>query len=74
MPLVDPVSQGKSNDWMTMLMGKTLGDTSNETTFAKKDLPQNHRTYLISPSLCLGAGRHQPNPTMTILIGSAGGH
>lgn len=24
-------------------MGKTLGETSNETTFAKKDLPKEHR-------------------------------
>jgi hypothetical protein len=54
MPLIDPVTQGKSgggaSDWMTKLMGKTLGDKSNETTFAKKDLPQNHREPLPSTS------------------------
>jgi len=28
---------------MTKLMGKTLGNSSNETTFAKGELPKNHR-------------------------------
>lgn len=50
MPLVVPgitssngSGSNKTNDWMTKLMGKNLGDTSNETTFAKKDLPKEHR-------------------------------
>lgn len=28
---------------MTKLMGKKLGDSHDETNFAKKDLPSNHR-------------------------------
>ncbi|OAP60654.1 hypothetical protein AYL99_05656 [Fonsecaea erecta] len=50
MPLVIPginntgsSGSGNTEEWMTKLMGKRLGDTSNETQFAKKDLPQNHR-------------------------------
>jgi hypothetical protein len=48
MPLVVPGINSNSNNnndsWMTKLMGKKLSDsTSNETSFAKKDLPQNHR-------------------------------
>ncbi|KAJ9606768.1 hypothetical protein H2200_008777 [Cladophialophora chaetospira] len=48
MPLVVPgiTSSGgdnKTNDWMNKLMGKNLGNTTNETTFAKKDLPKEHR-------------------------------
>ncbi|KAF2722825.1 hypothetical protein K431DRAFT_221192 [Polychaeton citri CBS 116435] len=50
MPLVVPglsSNSGDGNDqtshWMTQLMGKKIGDDSNETTFAKKELPQNHR-------------------------------
>jgi hypothetical protein len=45
MPLVVPGinSNDKTGEWMNKLMGKSLGDKSNETTFAKKDLPQNHR-------------------------------
>ncbi|KIW85627.1 hypothetical protein Z517_01019 [Fonsecaea pedrosoi CBS 271.37] len=52
MPLVVPGitntgSSGGGNantgEWMNKLMGKRLGETSNETQFAKKDLPQNHR-------------------------------
>ncbi|KAK4939625.1 hypothetical protein LTR10_020125 [Elasticomyces elasticus] len=45
MPLVVPGinSNDPGNDWMSKLMGKKLSDSSNETSFAKKDLPQNHR-------------------------------
>jgi hypothetical protein len=46
MPLVVPgiTSSGTGTDsWITKLMGKTLGDKHDETTFAKKDLPGNHR-------------------------------
>jgi len=47
MPLVVPglqsSSKDKSHDWSNKLMGKKLGDTSDEITFAKKDLPQQHR-------------------------------
>lgn len=45
MPLVVPGinSNDSSNDWMSKLMGKKLSDQHNETSFAKKDLPQNHR-------------------------------
>ena len=44
MPLVVPSLTGDGkDDWTTKLMGKTLGDAHNETTFAKKDLPKEHR-------------------------------
>lgn len=49
MPLVVPginskdSSSSSASDWQSKLLGKTLGSTSNETSFAKKDLPQNHR-------------------------------
>lgn len=46
MPLVIPgiTNSGSSgDDWTTKLMGKTLGNDHSETSFAKKDLPQNHR-------------------------------
>ncbi|KAM0722899.1 hypothetical protein Q7P37_001097 [Cladosporium fusiforme] len=50
MPLVVPgltSNSGDSNDlttqWTNSLMGKKLGDSSNETTFAKSDLPKEHR-------------------------------
>jgi len=46
MPLVVPginSTGGGGSNWTTKLMGKTLGNDNNETTFAKKDLPQNHR-------------------------------
>lgn len=36
-------NKGGGSDWTTKLMGKTLGTSNNETTFAKKDLPGNHR-------------------------------
>lgn len=47
MPLVVPGLQSKSgsktDDWMSKLAGKKIGDTSDEITFAKKDLPSEHR-------------------------------
>ncbi|KAF2866779.1 hypothetical protein BDV95DRAFT_631581 [Massariosphaeria phaeospora] len=47
MPLVVPGIQSNSgssnNDWMTKLMGKKLGDSHDEITFAKEDLPKEHR-------------------------------
>ncbi|KAL5120235.1 hypothetical protein ACEQ8H_001793 [Pleosporales sp. CAS-2024a] len=48
MPLVVPgltSQEGSSStdDWMTKLMGKKLGDQHDETTFAKMDLPEEHR-------------------------------
>jgi hypothetical protein len=53
MPLVVPgINSQDSNSsasgtggssWITKLMGKTLSDKTNETSFAKQDLPQNHR-------------------------------
>jgi len=33
----------KTNDWMNKLMGKKIGESSDEITFAKKDLPEKHR-------------------------------
>ncbi|KAK0247301.1 hypothetical protein LTR91_017880 [Friedmanniomyces endolithicus] len=48
MPLIVPGlsstgSEDKTSGWMNKLAGKTLGDSSNETTFAKTDLPKEHR-------------------------------
>lgn len=47
MPLIDPVTMSKGgsgqNDWMSKLIGKKLGDTNDQISFAKKDLPENHR-------------------------------
>ncbi|PKS06697.1 hypothetical protein jhhlp_006771 [Lomentospora prolificans] len=48
MPLVVPGvmtgSSDKADEWMQKLMGKTLSDdTSNETCFCKKDLPEQCR-------------------------------
>ncbi|CAG8948097.1 unnamed protein product [Penicillium salamii] len=46
MPLVVPginSSMGDKPEWVTKLMGKTIGDNNNETSFAKQDLPQSHR-------------------------------
>ncbi|KAK2838251.1 hypothetical protein FQN49_006470 [Arthroderma sp. PD_2] len=45
MPLVVPqVSENDKAAWAAKLMGKKITDTeSNETCFAKKDLPEQHR-------------------------------
>jgi len=44
MPLVVPnTSDDKSTQWMEKLMGKKIGEQSNETTFAKTELPKEHR-------------------------------
>ncbi|KAF1953389.1 hypothetical protein CC80DRAFT_494677 [Byssothecium circinans] len=47
MPLVVPGLQSKGGEgidaWTNKLMGKKIGDDHNETTFAKQDLPQEHR-------------------------------
>ncbi|KAF2706574.1 hypothetical protein K504DRAFT_458968 [Pleomassaria siparia CBS 279.74] len=47
MPLVIPGIQntagGDGQDWESKLMGKRLGDSHDEVTFAKSDLPQEHR-------------------------------
>jgi hypothetical protein len=46
MPLVVPGLQskdGNQDDWMSKLMGKKLGEQSDEMTFAKTDLPKEHR-------------------------------
>jgi len=48
MPLVVPGLQskdgdGKKDDWMNKLMGKKLGESSDTTTFAKTELPKEHR-------------------------------
>ncbi|KXG45600.1 Proteinase inhibitor I78 [Penicillium griseofulvum] len=34
---------GDKPEWINKLMGKTISDTTNETCFAKKDLPPSHR-------------------------------
>ena len=48
MPLVVPginnTSGGADNQsWINKLMGKKIGDSHSENSFAKKDLPKEHR-------------------------------
>jgi len=44
MPLVVPgINSNDTDSWMSKLMGKRLADQTNETNFAKKDLPKDHR-------------------------------
>ncbi|KXL49430.1 hypothetical protein M433DRAFT_62265 [Acidomyces richmondensis BFW] len=50
MPLVVPGLMSKeggaqdlTTQWTNKLAGKKIGDASDETTFAKKDLPKEHR-------------------------------
>jgi len=47
MPLVVPGLQSKSgssgDDWMNKLVGKKIGESADTTTFAKADLPKEHR-------------------------------
>ncbi|CAD6446715.1 04d6f175-161f-4d08-847d-a3da1fb9a8fb [Sclerotinia trifoliorum] len=49
MPLVDPITNSaaggddKNQQWLNKLAGKKIGEVSNETTFAKQDLPEEHR-------------------------------
>ncbi|ELR09391.1 hypothetical protein VC83_03177 [Pseudogymnoascus destructans] len=47
MPLVAPQISGdvvpQTQDWTNRLMGKTIGDENNATTFAMADLPENTR-------------------------------
>ncbi|KFX92073.1 hypothetical protein O988_07440 [Pseudogymnoascus sp. VKM F-3808] len=47
MPLVAPGITGdvvpQTQDWTNRLMGKTIGDESNATTFAMSELPENTR-------------------------------
>ncbi|KAJ6131161.1 hypothetical protein N7523_001621 [Penicillium sp. IBT 18751x] len=47
MPMVVPginSSMGDKSEWVNKLMGKKISDSgSDEMSFAKKDLPQNHR-------------------------------
>lgn len=34
---------GSAESWTSLLMGKKLGSKNDETSFAKSDLPKNHR-------------------------------
>ncbi|CAF9924030.1 MAG: hypothetical protein GOMPHAMPRED_003524 [Gomphillus americanus] len=51
MPLIIPGMQGNdasttensTQQWLTKLAGKKLGEKHDETTFAKDDLPKEHR-------------------------------
>ncbi|KAJ0424685.1 hypothetical protein BJY00DRAFT_276162 [Aspergillus carlsbadensis] len=47
MPLVVPGitsnSGGNKDEWLNKLVGKKISESSNETCFAKKDLPETHR-------------------------------
>ncbi|TAQ88793.1 hypothetical protein B7494_g2877 [Chlorociboria aeruginascens] len=51
MPLIVPETSDdtKTKEWMDKLVGKTLGEVSNETTFAKTDLPTESR--VIGPGM-----------------------
>ncbi|BCR86891.1 uncharacterized protein ACHE_30878S [Aspergillus chevalieri] len=50
MPLVIPeVSKGDKGEWLSKLAGKKISEnTSDVNTFAKTDLPQDHR--IIKPN------------------------
>ncbi|KAK4894085.1 hypothetical protein LTR27_007670 [Elasticomyces elasticus] len=47
MPLIPGLTNtggdDKTTSWINKLTGKKLGDSSNETTFAKTELPKEHR-------------------------------
>ncbi|KAL4781023.1 hypothetical protein BJX76DRAFT_336404 [Aspergillus varians] len=49
MPLVVPGINntsgggGSMDEWLNKLVGKKISETSNATSFAKKDLPETHR-------------------------------
>jgi len=62
MPLVVPgiTSSGKDGaaDWQNKLMGKKLGDVSDTVTFAKADLPKEHRVVKEGDATTMD---HQPN-------------
>ncbi|OBT67022.1 hypothetical protein VE03_04528 [Pseudogymnoascus sp. 23342-1-I1] len=49
MPLVAPGISGdvvpQTQEWTNRLLGKTIGDENNATTFAMSDLPEN--THII---------------------------
>jgi hypothetical protein len=65
MPLVVPgiTSTGKDSDnkvqdWQNQLMGKKLGESSDTTTFAKQDLPSEHRIIKEGDMMTMD---HKPN-------------
>ncbi|KAJ4341800.1 hypothetical protein N0V87_001463 [Didymella glomerata] len=70
MPLVVPGIQSKDgkDDWMSKLMGKSIGDNHNETTFAKQDLPKEHR--VIQPDAMMTMD-HKPD-RLNIHVGEDG--
>ena len=47
MPLIpstsNPTTSGTTQSWVDKLMGKTISDSHSSTSFAKKDLPSEHR-------------------------------
>ena len=47
-----------SPDWKTKLLGKTLGDSHSDTTFAKTDLPKECR---VLPEGSMKTMDHKPN-------------
>ncbi|CDM30261.1 hypothetical protein DTO013E5_8619 [Penicillium roqueforti] len=71
MPLVVPginSSFGDKSEWVNKLMGKTISDTTNETSFAKKDLPESHRVLKPGDAKTMD---HNPN-RLNILVDDAG--
>jgi len=62
MPLVVPGlmsnSKDKNEEWSHKLMGKKLGDASDEVTFAKRDLPEQHRVVNEGDMMTMD---HNPN-------------
>merc|ERR1712087_497612 len=62
MPLVVPGVQSQGGDaidtWTNKLIGRTLGDDHSETTFAKQDLPKEHR--VLQPD-SMFTQDHRPN-------------
>jgi hypothetical protein len=67
MPLVVPGLQSKdgdkTSDWMNKLMGKKIGNSSDEITFAKKDLPKEHRVVKDGDMLSMD---HKPDRLVTL--------
>ncbi|KAL4868335.1 hypothetical protein BDV12DRAFT_169808 [Aspergillus spectabilis] len=61
MPLVVPGinnTSGGKDDWLNKLVGKKIGDSSDATSFAKKDLPESHRILKPGSSMTMD---HRPD-------------
>ncbi|TKA62638.1 hypothetical protein B0A49_06485 [Cryomyces minteri] len=72
MPLVVPGLMSNNGDknsqWQNQLMGKKLGDSSDNMTFAKKDLPKEHRVVREGDMMTMD---HKPD-RLNIHVGNDG--